>query len=71
MVCPKCGSDKVNVQMVQKGTKSSTYQKVRIVLILFTLGLAWLFLPKTRGTKSVNEKTGICSACGNSWKIKD
>jgi DNA-directed RNA polymerase subunit M/transcription elongation factor TFIIS len=77
MICPKCGSEKVNIQMVQTGAKSSTKGKGclftlgRWLLIICTLGL-WLLLGKKKAktkTKFENQKVAICQNCGNTWNV--
>ena len=77
MKCPKCGSDNVNVQIVQTGAKTSTKGKGclfgigRALLVICTLGL-WLVFAKKKAkskTKFINEKQAVCSNCGNSWKV--
>lgn len=77
MICPKCGSQNVNVQIVQMGAKSSTKGKgclfglMRLLLIICTCGL-WLLLGKKKSkTKTTfkNEKVAVCQSCGNQWNI--
>lgn len=77
MVCPKCGSDNVSVQLVQTGSRSSyngrgcLWEMGRLMLIFCTCGL-WLLVGKSKGrgrTKVKNKKTCVCQSCGNSWRI--
>lgn len=82
MNCPKCGSDNVNIQMIEQGakTKKSTvglgghvYNATRGVMALSTLGMSNLVMPKATGkskTKIKAQKVAICQGCGNSWKVK-
>lgn len=77
MTCPKCGSENVNIQMVQTGASSKTKNKgclftlVRWLLIICTLGL-WLVFGKKKAstkTKFQNKKVAICQNCGNQWEV--
>lgn len=77
MICPKCGSDKVNVQVVQteaKTKKRSTgclWGFFRLMLILCTFGL-WLLIGKRKGTDSTkfkNKTQAVCQECGNTWDV--
>jgi len=77
MICPKCGSDKVTVQIVQTSSKTKSkgngclWSLGRWTLIICTLGL-WLLVGKRKGahkTTIQNEKQCLCQNCGNSWKI--
>lgn len=76
MVCPKCGSENVNVQVVQTGSKSShnsrgcLWELGRWFLIIFTLGL-WLLVGKSKGkskTKTKNKTMCVCQNCGKTWE---
>jgi DNA-directed RNA polymerase subunit M/transcription elongation factor TFIIS len=77
MFCPKCGSDKVNIQIVQTGAKSSTKGKGclfsigRLLLIICTCGLWLVFGKKKAKTKTTfqNQKMAICQNCGNQWNV--
>lgn len=80
MICPKCGSQNVNVQMIQ--TEGKTKKKgngvgghmnnaARGITAVCTFGLSNLVWKKSRGgekTTFKNESVCICQNCGNSWK---
>jgi len=77
MVCPKCGSNNVNVQMVQTSAKTKHNGRgllwgiCRGLLILFTCGL-WLLVGKSKGkskTKIKNKSMCICQNCSNNWEM--
>lgn len=77
MRCPKCGSENINIQIVQTGAKSRTknkgclYSIGRGLLIFFTLGL-WLIFGKKKSkttTKFESKKIAICQNCGNEWNV--
>lgn len=85
MICPKCGSE--NVQVVSENTGATTNGKVagksmgclwglgRLCLICCTGGL-WLIFGKRHTTHKTKQNTkqkyqtyGLCQNCGNKWKI--
>jgi len=75
MTCPKCGSENVNVQMVQDSAKSKhngrgiIWKFCRLLLIICTCGL-WLIVGKSKGktkTKIKNKSVCVCQSCGHSW----
>lgn len=73
MVCPKCNSERVNVQVVTDKVKTNKtgilHSCGRLLLILCTVGL-WLLVPKRKeNSKMVNSKLAVCQDCGHSWKI--
>ena len=83
MLCPKCGSENVNISLEEVGSKTkktenSIAQKAGHSLVrgtagLLTLGISNLFIPKKlkgkEKTKTKLEKYCICQNCGHSWKI--
>lgn len=70
MICPKCGSDKVNVVMdtSQKVRDVTIFRKLgRLLLIICTCGL-WLLVPRKKGsTKS--RPVALCQNCGNKFNV--
>ena len=82
MICPKCSSNNVNVQMVtntySKKDKRSCFYWVIIgwwlelfLWIFLTLPrlLLAVFLPKRQKIVSSIEKIAVCQNCGNSWNM--
>lgn len=79
--CPKCKSTEINVQMVEEGSKTkkstvglvgNTYNAVRGVASIATLGIAGKVMPKATGkekTKNKLVKLAICQDCGHSWEL--
>ena len=71
MVCPKCGSQNVNIMSEQTGSKTSAkgngclWGMARTLLIICTCGL-WLLVGKHKGT---GKTIAICQSCGNKWKV--
>lgn len=81
MVCPKCGSDNVNVQMV---TETKLVNKHHGVLWWVFIGWWWLFFkwifltlpalivkifsPKKYKTKVRHRSMCVCQACGHHWE---
>ena len=77
MICPKCGSNNVNVVSEQVNAKTSSkgngclWKMGRTLLIICTCGL-WLLVGKHKGTsktKIKNQTVGICQNCGYKFKI--
>lgn len=80
MICPKCGSQNVNVQIIQTGGKTKkkgngvgghVNNAARGITAVCTLGLSNLVWKKSKGgekTTFQNESVCICQYCGNSWK---
>lgn len=78
MICPKCGSENVNITLEQVGGKTSAkgngclWDIGRQCLIICTCGL-WLLVGKHKGTgntKFKNQKIALCQNCGNKWKVR-
>lgn len=80
MICPKCGSQNVNVQIIQTGGKTKkkgngvgghVNNAARGITAVCTLGLSNLVWKKSKGgekTTFQNESVCICQNCRNSWK---
>ena len=77
MICPKCKSENVTIQMLQIGSKSShksggcLWVIGIMFLIICTCGL-WLIIGKHKGgskTKITNKKIAICQDCAYQWKV--
>lgn len=77
MICPKCGSENVNVTVEQVSGKTRTrntgclWTLGRWTLILCTCGL-WLLIGKrkeTGNTKFKNKTAAICQNCGHKWYV--
>ena len=80
LICQKCGSDNVNVQMT---TETVEKTKRRGILWWLFIGswwvpIKWIFLTipalivkifsrKRTTTKTVHHKHIVCQACGHSW----
>lgn len=81
MTCPKCGSDKVNIQIASE-TKIKKKRRGLIYWLCFGWLLEmilWLFLtlpmliikifkPKKYKAKTTHKAMCVCQACGNSWE---
>lgn len=82
MECPECGSDNVQVQMVEQGQTTSKKgvgfgghmnNMARGMTAVATLGMSNLVWKKSKGTnktKTVNATVGICQNCGHTFEIK-
>lgn len=81
MNCPKCGSNNVSIEFIEKGSKTKKHgnglgghinNTARAVTAMSTLGLSNLVWKKSKGTeksKNKHKKIGICQSCGYDWKI--
>jgi len=69
MICPKCGSDRVNVQAVAERKKRGCLMSlVWILLAICTLGaVIWIPLLIRKGSKT--KAYAVCQNCGNMWKV--
>ena len=81
MVCPKCGSENVNVQMV---SETKLKQKHHGIFWWIFIGWWWLFIkwfvftipalivkifaPKKYKTKTKHKSMCVCQSCGNHWQ---
>ena len=82
MVCPKCNSENVNVQIEQVSSKTKKHgngfgghlnNAARGVTALCTFGvsnLVWKQRKAHEKTVVNNEQVCLCHNCGNSWTIK-
>lgn len=80
MVCPKCGSNNVNVQMV---TETQLKRKGRGLFWWVFIGWWWIpikwicffwlallakiFAPKRQKLVQKHKSIAVCQACGNNW----
>lgn len=82
MVCPKCGSENVTIQIEQVGSKTKKHgngiggianNTARALTAVCTFGMSNLVWKKSKGgekTKIENQKICICQDCGSSWELK-
>ncbi len=84
LMCPKCKSHNINVQLVEVGSKTKTsksgvglgghaHNAIRAGMAITTLGASNLVIKKATGTekgktKTKNQTFCICQNCGHSWK---
>lgn len=68
MVCPKCGSSNVNVQIVAEQKKRGCLMSiVWIILAICTLGaIIWIPLLIRKGSKT--RAYAVCQNCGYKWR---
>lgn len=85
MICPKCGSENVNVQVV---SETSLYKKKKGVLWWLLVGwwwwivdlCLWIFMtiprlivqilkPTHYATKTEHQSMCVCQNCGYSWRV--
>ncbi len=69
MVCPKCGSQNVNVQAVAEQKKRGCFMSALwLFLACCTLGLI-LIIPALTQKGSKTRTYAICQDCGHRWKV--
>lgn len=82
MICPKCGSDNVNVQVV-----SETKLKIKRHGLIYWLLIGWwlnlilwifwtipmliftLFRPRRYTMKTKHQSVWVCQSCGKHWYV--
>ena len=81
MVCPKCNSENVNVQIEQVSSKTKKHgngfggivnNTARAATAVCTLGMSNLVWKKSKGgekTTVANKKVCVCQNCGHSWDL--
>ena len=82
MTCPKCGSQNVNVQIVNETQLKTKHKGVLYWLLVgwWWLPIKWLFLtipalivkifkPKKQKVKNIRHSMCVCQNCGHSWEI--
>jgi len=81
MVCPKCGSDNVTIQIQQVTSKTKKHgngfggivnNTARGLTAVATLGMSNLVWKKSKGgekTTITNQKVCLCQSCANSWIV--
>ena len=81
MVCPKCNSENVNVQIEQVSSKTKKHgngfggivnNTARAARAVCTLGMSNLVWKKSKGgekTTVENKKVCVCQNCGHSWDL--
>ena len=81
MVCPKCNSENVNVQIEQVSSKTKKHgngfggivnNTARAATAVCTLGVSNLVWKKSKGgekTTVENKKVCVCQNCGHSWDL--
>ena len=81
MVCPKCNSENVNVQIEQVSSKTKKHgngfggivnNTARAATAVCTLGMSHIVWKKSKGgekTTVENKKVCVCQNCGHSWDL--
>ena len=81
MVCPKCNSENVNVQIEQVSSKTKKHgngfggivnNTARAATAVCALGMSNLVWKKSKGgekTTVENKKVCVCQNCGHSWDL--
>ena len=67
MICPKCGSDRVQVQLVSEIRKRGCLSVLLYLILLCIPVIGWIALfMLLRGRKSRTVAYGVCQNCG--WR---
>lgn len=68
LVCPKCQSTNLHVEMISKKKRLGLFRSVIYLTLLIVNLIIWLIaLLIPRGRKQL--KTAICNNCGYSWRL--
>ncbi len=83
MNCSKCGSNNVNIQIVNEQRLVTKHHGVLWWLLVgwWWIFIKWLFLTipalifaifvgKRKKIKNIQKKVAICQNCGNTWEVK-
>lgn len=70
LVCPKCGSRNVSVQVVEKQKKMGCFASLMWILLAVTIvGLILLLIPALSRKGSKTLTFAVCQNCGHRWKV--
>ena len=70
MICPKCGSDRVQVQLVSEIRKRGCLSVLLYLILLCIPVIGWIALfMLLRGRKSKTASYAVCQNCGCRWKV--
>lgn len=81
MNCPKCGSEKINVQVATETQLKNKHHSLFwwVFIAWWWLPIKWIFftffallaffLPKRQKLVQKNVSICICQNCGNNWKV--
>lgn len=82
MICPKCSSENVNIELVQAGGRTRQHgtglggnvnNMARGFTAVSTMGMSNLLWKKSKGTEKMkykNEKMALCQSCAHNWKVR-
>lgn len=78
MKCNRCGSDLINIQVVEerKKKKKSIFYWILIgwwleIIMWIFLTIPWLIIKLVKPTKYNyrNKTMAVCQSCGNTWEL--
>ena len=70
LVCPKCGSRNVSVQVVEKQKKRGCFASLMWILLAVTIvGLILLLIPALSRKGSKTLTFAVCQNCGHRGKV--
>lgn len=82
MKCPKCGSENVNIQVLNEVKLKNAHHgffwwicigwwwlPVKWLVLTVPALLAKIFIPKKQKAVNKTTKNAVCQNCGHSWKF--
>ena len=82
MNCPKCGSNNVNIQVINEVKLVTKHHGIIwwIFVSWWWIPIKWLvltvpalfatiFIGKRKKAKNIRKKLYVCQNCGNTWKV--
>ena len=82
MKCPKCGSENVNIQVLNEVKMKNAHHgffwwicigwwwiPVKWLFLTVPALLAKIFIPKKQKTVNKTVKNAVCQNCGHNWNI--
>lgn len=71
MVCPKCGSDHVNVSTVTEKERVGVIKiLIDLILCFCIVGIIMLIMDVLKLLRTKTVTYAVCQNCGHRWKIK-
>ena len=82
MVCPKCKSENVTIQIVNEVKLKNKHHgiiwwllvgwwwiPVKWLFLTLPAFLAMIFIPKKQKTKNITKKKYVCQNCAHTWNV--
>lgn len=69
LVCPRCGSEDISVQVTQEARKMKLSTIILYVILALTIFGLLIVIPLLLRRKSETVTYVVCQSCGHSWKV--